>query len=141
MSDISGAFDRVFTPYLLSKLQEHGFGQKYMRFLSSYLAPRSGYVCVGGKKSAAIVLADEVFQGTVLGPLLCNVFFRDVITAIVEPNVGKAFADDLNAFKVFDRRCPTEHILESLRTCQEQVHMWGRTHRVSFDPSKEAFVV
>ena len=65
-----------------------------MRSLSSYFAPQSGYVCVGGKKSAAIVLADEVFQGTVLGPSLWDVFFRDVITAIVEPTVGKAFADD-----------------------------------------------
>ena len=97
-SDISGAFDRVFTPFLLSRLCEQGLGAKYVRFLSSYLEPRPGYVCVRGKSSAATPLANQVFQGTVLGPPLVNVFFKDVVSAIVAPTNGKAFADDLKYF-------------------------------------------
>ena len=85
LSDITGAFDRVFTPFLLSKLCEQGLGAKYLGFLTSYLVPRSGYVCVGGKRSSAMILADQVFQGTVLGPPLWNVFFKDEISAIVAP--------------------------------------------------------
>ena len=141
LSDISGAFDRVFTPFLLSKLCEQGLGAKYVRFLRSYLAPRSGFVCVGGKSSTAIPLANQVFQGTVLGPPLWNVFFKDVISAIVAPASGKAFADDLNVFRKFDRRVEHERILSELHHCQARVHAWGQKHRVSFDPAKEAFVI
>ena len=103
LSDIAGAFDRVFPPFLLSKLREQGLGAKYLRFLTSYLVPRSGYVCVGGKRSSPISLADQVFQITVLVPPLWNVFFKDVMSSIMVPMPGKAFADDLNVFRKFVR--------------------------------------
>ena len=141
LSDIAGAFDRVFTPFLLSKLCEQGLGAKYLRFLTSYLVPRSGYVCVGGKRSSPISLADQVFQGTVLGPPLWNVFFKDVISSIIAPMTGKAFADDLNVFRKFDRHADKDHILSELHRCQEKVHAWGQKNRVSFDPEKGAFVI
>ena len=38
LSDISGAFDRVFKPYLLGKLQQAGVGSTYLNFLDAYLA-------------------------------------------------------------------------------------------------------
>ena len=141
LSDISGAFDRVFTPFLLSKLRSHGMGQKYLRFLTSFLSPRTGKVCVGGAMSEEMHLQDQVFQGTVLGPPLWNVFFNDVVTSILNPCRGKAFADDLNAFQVFDRNCRRELIMNKLRRCQANVHAWGKVNRVEFDPSKEAFNV
>ena len=141
LSDISGAFDKVFTPYFLSKFRDSGLGSTYLRFLKSYLAPRTGNVCVGGKKSFDFVLADQVFQGTVLGPPLWNVFFKDVVTSIVDPMRAKSFADDLNAFEIFDRNCASDEIMSKLRVCQSRIHEWGRKNRVSFDPAKEAFVI
>jgi len=141
LSDISGAFDRVFTPFMLARLRAHGIGKKYMDFLASYLEKRSGFVGVGGKMSARIDLENQVFQGTVLGPPLWNVFFADVITSIISPNKGKAFADDLNAFQSFDRSLHRHVIFNKLRRCQEQIHKWGETNRVEFDPSKEALVI
>jgi len=68
LSDIAGAFDRVFKPFLLRKLEARGLQGCYLRFLSSFLDRRFGEVCVEGKKSAQFSLEDEVFQGTVLGP-------------------------------------------------------------------------
>ena len=44
LGDISGAFDRVFVPYLLAKLQRCGIGDKLVNFLADYLAPRQGQV-------------------------------------------------------------------------------------------------
>ena len=68
-------------------------------------------------------------------------FFKDVVSAIVAPNTGKVFADDLNVFRKFDRRTDKDHIVSELHRCQEKVHAWGRKNRVSFDPEKEAFVI
>ena len=84
LSDISAAFDRVFKCYLMSKLYTAGIGDMYLRFLGSYLEARVGRVSVEGVFSELFVLADTVFQGTVLGPTLWNFFFADVSGAASE---------------------------------------------------------
>ena len=78
LSDIIGAFDRVFKDFLLAKLYAAGVGVQYLNFLDSYLQPRKGRVIVEGVASDVFEIADTVFQGTVLGPCLWNVFFSDV---------------------------------------------------------------
>ena len=70
LSDISGAFDRVFKPYLLAKLHGFGVGSRFLNFLDAYLSPRKGQVVVQGTYSDTFEIANSVFQGTVLGPPL-----------------------------------------------------------------------
>ena len=67
-SDVTAAFDRVFKDFLLAKLYSVGVNDVYLRFLSSYLEPRVGHVVVEGVLSDLMILADTVFQGTLLGP-------------------------------------------------------------------------
>ena len=78
LSDIAGAFDRVFTPFLLYKLQQMGINEDYIGFLKDFLSERIGYVCLDGVQSLPMQLANMVFQGTVLGPPLWNTYFADV---------------------------------------------------------------
>jgi len=70
LSDISGAFDKVFKDFLLAKLYQAGVGDTFLNFLNAYLSPRIGYVTIEGAMSDALEIADSVFQGTVLGPIL-----------------------------------------------------------------------
>ena len=142
LSDITGAFDRVSKCYLLAKLHAAGVGSTYLNFLDAYLDPRKGKVVVHGTASDEFVLEDSVFQGTVLGPPLWNVFFADVSVPAAMPNANVAkFADDLNVFKKFDKATPLEEVTEELSRCRSRVHAWGRAHRVAFDASKEHLVV
>ena len=78
LGDISGAFDRVCAEYLLARLHSLGVGPTYMRLCRSFLAPRRGKVVAGGSSSNTLALINSVFQGTVLGPPLWNVFFADI---------------------------------------------------------------
>ena len=111
MSDISGAFDRVFKFHLLGKLLEAGIGDEYMRFLIAYLDKRSGHVAIDCKFSDRIELDNMVFQRTVLGPTLWNLFFADVAhSAVSQGGDAKLFADDLNVFKAFSRQFSNEEI-------------------------------
>ena len=73
-----GAFDKVYKVYLLAKLYRAGIGDEYLQFSNAYLDHRYGYVAVGNELSDKILLQDMVFQGTVLGPTLWNVFFADI---------------------------------------------------------------
>ena len=78
LNDITGAFDRFFKDYLTSKLQVAGVGHTYLNFLDAYLHSRRVQVDVEGICSDSFEIVDTVFQGTVLGPPLWNVFFNDV---------------------------------------------------------------
>ena len=76
-SDVSGAFDRVSQERLVRKLRNKGLRGPLLLVLTSWLGTRKAQVVVEGVKSPAAALKDQVFQGTVLGPPLWNVFFED----------------------------------------------------------------
>ena len=151
-SDVSGAFDRVSQDRLIAKLRTLGLHDDILGFLISWLADRSSKVVLGGHHSAAEVLANSVYQGTVLGPPLWNVFYSDSKAPVRKCGYTEtAFADDLNCWKAFGippkpegMRGPLPghgRILADLRSVQHELHMWGRANQVTFDPAKESFHV
>jgi hypothetical protein len=142
LSDISGAFDRVFKTYILAKLYAAGVGSRYLNFLEAYLAPRKGKVVVQGTASEEMALENNVFQGTVFGPPLWNVFFGDVAKPARSTGGKEAmFADDLNMFQEFHRLTSLPDVMSKLSECRKRVHKWGDANRVTFDAGKEHLVV
>ena len=81
-------------------------------------------------------------QGTVLGPSPWSVFFADV-HELAERNDAKEnkFADDLSISKHYSSTTANGAVLTDLRCSQADIHAWGRSNRVSFDPLKEEFAV
>ena len=77
-SDVSGAFDRVPTDRLLQKLFLSGINPKVFLVLANWLRARKSAVVVNGSQSVWSELSNQVYQGTVLGPPLWNVYFRDI---------------------------------------------------------------
>lgn len=141
-SDISGAFDRVYTPFLLAKLRQLGLEDHVCEFFAAYLAPRTAHVVVSGCRSEDFVIENSVYQGTVLGCVLWNVFFADVIGAArLHGGSEIMFADDLNIFKIFDRHAADDDIGATLARTRQRVHKWGSLHRVAFDPQKESIAI
>jgi len=137
-SDISGAFDRVYTAFLLAKLRSLGIPDNIVEFLQAYLAPRIAHVAIGGVKSDDFCIQNSVYQGTVLGPMLWNTFFMDVAFAARSGGGNESlFADDLSVFKAFDRFDDEQHIFSDIDRTRRRVHAWGSRNRVSFDPAKE----
>ena len=99
---------------------------------------------LGGHTSSAEPLTDSVFQGTVLGPPLWNIFFADANRPLTKKGFSStAFADDLNAWKAFrlDRSAATPFAepLNQLLAVQAELHKWGASNQVFFDPGKESF--
>ena len=142
LSDISGAFDRVDADKMLKKLQRIGVCDVLLRFFRDFLAPRRARVAVDGAESSEFVLRDMVFQGTVFGPCLWNIFFADIHEPAERTGCReRRFADDLSTTKAFRRHVFNDDILDAMRECQHDVHEWGVTNRVSFDPTKENFAI
>ena len=141
-SDVSGAFDRVDTDRLVDKLKKKKIHPAIVEVLRSWLRNRRARVVVGGQASEDFTLANMVFQGTVLGPSLWNVFFEDARLAIQDLLFEEViFADDLNAFREFTGTVTNAQIIDSCKGCQSELHAWGAANQVEFDAGKESFHV
>ena len=106
------------------------------------MAPREASVVVQGCASSNFTIEDKVFQGTVLGPPLWNVFFRDIDDTILQClfRISK-FADDLIAYRNYCGKTSNVQIEADLKSCQQACHHWGVARRVTFDPAKEHFCI
>jgi hypothetical protein len=94
---------------------------------------------VGGQKSSGFTLKDMVYQGTVWGPTLWNIFYEDARRAILEwLFTAIVYADDLNAYRIFVSTPPNANIEKLMTSCQRELHQWGRANQVAFDPAKES---
>ena len=91
--DFSKAFDNLFYDILLSKLKHYGIQENALQLLSSYLKDRSQYVQLDNVKLSSHAVICGIPQGSVLGPLLFNIYIND----ITEPSTKFDFimyADD-----------------------------------------------
>ena len=139
-SDVAGAFDRVPSERLLSKLRAKGVHPKILKLLEDWLASRCALVIVDGQASKPLTLSNSVFQGTVLGPPLWNVFYEDCNVAIRSEHFKETvFADDCNCYRFFANAVSDVTIFNAMRTCQTNLHEWGLANQASFDASKESF--
>ena len=78
-------------------------------------------------------------ERTVWGLSLWNSYYGDSALAIRACNFTEIiFADDLNAFKVFDNSTLSDEIHRQLHQVQFELHSWGRANRVQFDANKES---
>ena len=74
--------DRVRAERLVEKLTAKGVPGTLLIVIQSWLEDRTATDCVEGARSQERVLRNQVFQGTVLGPPLWNVFYEDAQSAV-----------------------------------------------------------
>lgn len=94
--DLRKAFDIVDHFILKSKLNHTGFRGKIYNYLASYISNRMQYVQIGGYKSEKLIITKGVPQGSMIGPLLFNIFINDIVAAAGVDSV--LFADDAAFF-------------------------------------------
>ena len=141
-ADVQGAFDKVDADLLMQKLSSLGLSAALLEVIRSWLRSRKGFVIVNGRKSSPMLLRNMVYQGTVWGPSLWNVFFADCVCAIrIDGFEAIVYADDCNAFKRYPRNLSNALILEDLGQCQQHLHAWGRANSVTFDAGKEETMI
>ena len=92
-----------------------------LRLLGSWLEEREAVVVVDGAQSKAACLRNMVFQGSVWGPPLWNVYFADAQVPVQQAGFDDTFfADDLCSYREFFEKCDNKVVKEEIDQCQKK---------------------
>ena len=97
--DLSKAFDNVRHDKLLIKLQKLGVSGTVLKWIHNFLRNRMQKVVVGSRSSPSFYCTKGVPQGSVLSPLLFNIYVSDLHSVAKENNSSlRSFADDMTLY-------------------------------------------
>ena len=146
--DFSKAFDSVDHSILLSKLYYYGFRGVSFEWFKSYLTNRAQYVSLSGPLSSVspgtfsskkLIVSHGVPQGSVLGPLLFNIFINDL------PNSSDKFkftlfADDSTLSMKFDPNSDV-NVANVVNSELLSVNNWLLVNKIKINITKTSYMI
>ena len=91
-TDLSKAFDCLVHDFLIAKLEAYGFTYESLKLINSYLTDRKHRTKINSSYSSFLDFLIGVPQGSILGPLLFNIYISDLFLFLDDDNVA-SYAD------------------------------------------------
>ena len=117
---------------LIAKMEAYGFGITTLKFMFSYLSKRKHRVRIGSFVSDWLEVLLGVPQGSMLGPILFNIFINDLLYSTTSSSICN-FADD-NTMYVCDTTI--ENVISRLKCDITNVSRWFECNHMVTNPEK-----
>jgi len=134
--DFSKAFDLMAHEILLKKLIALKFSKSALQLITSYLRDRTVRTCINGNESDELQLNMGVPQGSILGPMLFNVYVHDLKHAVDTSIRVLQYADDCQLLISFEKTSTFNNITASITTVIQQIKTWSEQNNLVLNESK-----
>ena len=141
--DLSAAFDTVDHNLLLKILcVEIGLDGTVLAWFSSFLKDRNQRISINGTDSQSLHMPYGVPQGSVLGPVLFNIYVRNLINLI--ESLGFAthgYADDHQILRSFHTSFQYETLCLAVPHCISLVSDWMKKFFLKLNSTKSQVII
>ena len=131
LMDLSKAYDCLPHDLLIAKLEAYGLDNDSLTLLLDYLSFRKQITKVGSAYSKWSKIRLGIPQGSLLGPLLFNIFINDIF--MIEQSDICNFADDNTLYSCGER---LNEIKENLVSDTKRILNWFRLNSLKANPGK-----
>ena len=137
LTDLSKAFDCLSHDLLIAKLEAYGFEKSSLKYIYDYLKGRKQRTKIDGAYSSWKELICGVPQGSILGPLLFNIFINDIFYFVDKVKIAN-YADDNTTYARGDE---IMDLLKTLVTETYTVLNWFRFNEMKPNNDKCHLIV
>ena len=132
LMDLSKAFDCLPHNLLVLKLKHYGLDNKSVSLIDSYLSQRKQCVKVGDAHSSFQETLKGVPQGSILGPVLFNIFINDIFEFMTESNLYNYADDNTLSYSSTSH----ENLVKVLENDSLSLIKWFHENKMQANPEK-----
>ena len=120
LTDLSKAFDCLNHKLLIAKLNAYGLNENSLLFIYNYLTERKPRIKINNSLSTWENIKSGVPQGSILGPLLFNIYMNDIFWFTPDINIAN-YADDTTPYTIENN---IKQLIKILEQNTEKIKDW-----------------